>query len=150
MCLQYKSFENNVGQREIACYKQFLLNPQCFLPVYRTSCHFHQTWNCCLQDLSARESLKFVIWERVNKQLFNFAPIISNIIKTSLFPILCFYWIFVFQRLWWLGKRSVQSIGWRNTMNTSVLVTLEVTEVMLKMLFNTNSVFSEDLSSRHV
>ena len=31
MCLQYKSFENNVGKGEIACNKQFLLFPQCFL-----------------------------------------------------------------------------------------------------------------------
>ena len=26
--------------------KQFLLFPQCFLPVWKTFCHFHQTWNC--------------------------------------------------------------------------------------------------------
>ena len=31
--LQYKSFENTVGNREIARNKQFLLFPQCFLPV---------------------------------------------------------------------------------------------------------------------
>ena len=36
MCLQYKSFGNTVGKGEIACNKQFLLFPQCFLPVWRT------------------------------------------------------------------------------------------------------------------
>ena len=32
-CLQYKSFENTVGKGEIAHIEQFLLFPQCFLPV---------------------------------------------------------------------------------------------------------------------
>ena len=32
-CLQYKSFENTVGKGEIAHNEQFLLFPQCFLPV---------------------------------------------------------------------------------------------------------------------
>ena len=40
--LQYKTFENTVGKREIAYNEQFLLFPQCFLPVCRTFCHFHQ------------------------------------------------------------------------------------------------------------
>ena len=29
-CLQYKSLKNTMGKGEIACYKQFLLFPQCF------------------------------------------------------------------------------------------------------------------------
>ena len=33
-CLQYKSFENTVGKGEIARHEQFLLFPQCFLPVF--------------------------------------------------------------------------------------------------------------------
>ena len=41
ICLQYKSFENTVGKGEIACNEQFLLFTQCFLPVWRTFCHFH-------------------------------------------------------------------------------------------------------------
>ena len=49
MCLQYKSFENTVGKLEIACNKQFLLFPQCFLPILRTFCYVHQIWNFCLQ-----------------------------------------------------------------------------------------------------
>ena len=36
------SLENTVGKGEIARYEQFLLCPQCFLPVCRTFCHFHQ------------------------------------------------------------------------------------------------------------
>ena len=33
MCLQFKSLENTVGNREIAHNKQFLRFPQCFLPI---------------------------------------------------------------------------------------------------------------------
>ena len=53
------------GKGEIARNDQFLLFPQCFLPVWRTFCHFHQIWNCCLQTLSVWKSLKLVVWERV-------------------------------------------------------------------------------------
>ena len=42
-------FENNVGKGEIARYEQFLLFPQCFLPIWMTFCHFHYIWNCRLQ-----------------------------------------------------------------------------------------------------
>ena len=65
-CLQYKSFENAAGKGEIAGNEQFLLFPQCFLPVRRTVFHFHQILNCRLQTLSVWKSLKFVIWERIN------------------------------------------------------------------------------------
>ena len=65
MCLQYKSFENTVEKRETAHNEQFLLFPQCFLPIRKTFCHFRQTLNCCLQTLSVLKDLKFVIWERV-------------------------------------------------------------------------------------
>ena len=64
-CLQNKSFENTVGKGEIALYEQFLLFPQCFLPVWRTFCHFHQFQHCCLQTFSVWKSLKYVLWERV-------------------------------------------------------------------------------------
>ena len=40
-CLKYKSFENTVGEGEIARNEQFLPLPQCFLPVWRAFCHFH-------------------------------------------------------------------------------------------------------------
>ena len=65
MCLQYKAFENTVGKGEIARNEQFLLFLQCFLPVWRTFCHFHQSQNCRLQSLTVWKSLKSVVWERV-------------------------------------------------------------------------------------
>ena len=36
MRLQFKYFENTVGKGEIACNKQFLLFPPCFLPIQIT------------------------------------------------------------------------------------------------------------------
>ena len=63
--LQYKSFGNTVGKGEIARNEQFLLFPQCFLPVWRSFCHFHQIGQCRLQPLSVLKSLKFVVLEMV-------------------------------------------------------------------------------------
>ena len=40
--LHHKTFENHVGKGEIARNEQFLLYPQCFLPVWRAFCHFQQ------------------------------------------------------------------------------------------------------------
>ena len=37
-----KPFENTVGKGEIARNEQFLLFPQCVLPVWITFCHFRQ------------------------------------------------------------------------------------------------------------
>ena len=54
-----------MGKGEIARTEQFLLFPQCFLPFWRTFCHFHKTQNCRLQTFSVRKNLKFVVWERV-------------------------------------------------------------------------------------
>ena len=53
-------------KREIACNEQFLLFPQCFQTLWRTFSHVYQISNIYLQTLSVLESLKFVIWERVN------------------------------------------------------------------------------------
>ena len=72
--MQYNSFENTVGKGETACNEQFLLFPQCFLPIWITFCHFHQIHNnnyCDLQPLAVWKSLKFVIWERVNLTSLN-------------------------------------------------------------------------------
>ena len=41
MCLQNKSLENTMGKGETDCYEQFLLFPQCFLPIWRTFCQCH-------------------------------------------------------------------------------------------------------------
>ena len=40
MPLGNKPFENTVGKGEIAHNEQFLLFPQCFLPVWIAFCHF--------------------------------------------------------------------------------------------------------------
>ena len=63
-----------MGKGEIARNEQFLLFPQCFLPFWRTFCHFHQIQNCRLQSLSVWKSLIFVVWERVK----NLAPYIKS------------------------------------------------------------------------
>ena len=41
-CLKYKCFKKIEGKGEIAWNKQFLLFPQCFLPIWRIFCHFHE------------------------------------------------------------------------------------------------------------
>ena len=51
-----KSFEYTSEIGEIARNEQFLLFPQCFLPVCITFCHFHQTSNCRLQSSNLEES----------------------------------------------------------------------------------------------
>ena len=62
-------FEDIMGKREIAQYKQFLLFPHCFLPIWQTFSHFHHNWNCHLQTLSNWKSLEFVIWESVKQSI---------------------------------------------------------------------------------
>ena len=62
-----KVFWKHCGKGEIAHDEQFLLFPQCFLPFWITFHHFHQTWNCHLQNLSFWESLRFVVLERVQQ-----------------------------------------------------------------------------------
>ena len=42
------SLEDTLGKGEIACEKQFLLSPQCFLPFWRTVCHFIKIVVCKL------------------------------------------------------------------------------------------------------
>ena len=63
-----KPFENTVAKGEIACHEQFLLFPQCFLPIWIPfpkvfSTHLDNflpfSSNCRLQTLSVWKSLKF-------------------------------------------------------------------------------------------
>ena len=61
-------FENTVLKGEIARNEQFLLFPQCFLPVWRTLRNFHETLNCRLQTLSVWKIVKFVVWETVKRK----------------------------------------------------------------------------------
>ena len=51
-----KPFENTVGKGEIARKEQFLLFPQCFLPVWITFSLFHEIQNCRLQSLNLEKS----------------------------------------------------------------------------------------------
>ena len=69
MPLGNKPFENTVGKGEIAHNEQFLLFPQCFLPVWITFCRFRQIWNCRLQTPSSWKSINFVVWEKVKLQI---------------------------------------------------------------------------------
>ena len=69
MCLQYKSFENTVGKEEIVRNEQFLLFPQCFLPIHRDFCLSHEIQNCRLQTFLVWKILKFAVWEMVISQL---------------------------------------------------------------------------------
>ena len=57
--LQDKSFVNTAGKGEIALNEQFLLFPQCFLPIWITLCYFNQIYYRRLQTLSVWKSLKF-------------------------------------------------------------------------------------------
>ena len=64
-CLQCKAFENTIGKGETACNKQFLFLPHCFLPVWRTFCHF-------MSKLKLSSAMSFSleecngVWERVD------------------------------------------------------------------------------------
>ena len=68
-CLQYKSWENTVETGKHAHNEQFLLFPQCFLPVWRTFCHFCRIWNYRLQTLSVWKSLQFVVGKEFKSML---------------------------------------------------------------------------------
>ena len=59
-----KPFENTVVKGKIARARneQFLLFPQCFLPVLISFCHLQQIGNCRLQTLSVWKRLNFVVW----------------------------------------------------------------------------------------
>ena len=57
-CPQYRSVENTAGKGEIALNEQFLLFPQCFLPLLENSGHCIKFKNCRLLALSFWKSLK--------------------------------------------------------------------------------------------
>ena len=58
----YESFENTVGKWEIARNKQFLLFLHCFLPIWRTFCHFHRIRNWQIRQFkwSGTEIIDFI------------------------------------------------------------------------------------------
>ena len=79
----YVSFENTAEKGKIAYNRQFLLFPQCFLPIWRKFCHFHQIWKFRLQTLSIWKSLKFVIWERVKNLLTHYQTTNFRLFQTE-------------------------------------------------------------------
>ena len=95
MPLGNKPFENTVGKGEIARNEQFLLFPQCFLPIWITFCNLRQIWNFCLQTLSVWRSPKFVVWQWVEEFLISLR-----------------YWTFTTQcwLLTTLGKRPFETL----------------------------------------
>ena len=66
-CLRYKSFENTVGKGEIARNEQFLLFPQCFLPIEERSAIFIKFEIVICRLFQFWKSPKFVVWERVKR-----------------------------------------------------------------------------------
>ena len=57
------------AKEKLLVTSNFSISPQCFLPVSKTFCHFHQIWNCRLWTLYVWKSLKFVVWERVEQNI---------------------------------------------------------------------------------
>ena len=57
--IAYIAVENIVRQLEIACNKQFLLFPQCFLPYMALIFHFKCTLKCRLQFVLVWINVKF-------------------------------------------------------------------------------------------
>ena len=69
-CLQYQSLENTAGKGEIDCKEQFLLFPQCFLPIWekkkkkKKSAIFIK-FEFVVCKLFQFGRVKFVVWESV-------------------------------------------------------------------------------------
>ena len=57
-CLQYRSFENTVGKGEMLIMTILSFFPHCFLPVWRTFCHFHQIWKLSAANSFSLEGSK--------------------------------------------------------------------------------------------
>ena len=75
--------------------KQFLLFPQCFVPLWRTFCLFYPIWIYRLQSFSVCKSLKFIVWERVKTQEGTFLTTVSKsqmwfMVSYNVFVILTF------------------------------------------------------------
>ena len=77
-CLQYKSFENTVGKGKTARNEQFLLFPQCFLPIWITYCHFHYNLQLSSANSFSLEESKFVVWERDNASMGSLSPLLPE------------------------------------------------------------------------
>ena len=87
-------FWNTVGK---GSKEQFLLFSQCFVPVWRTFCHFHQIWNFGLQALSVWEGLKFVVWERGKTVLIKTR--LDRMCYVIFQTTLCYYYGQIYQKI---------------------------------------------------
>ena len=54
-------------KKKLLLTSNFPFSHSIFSPFWKTLCHFHQIWNCCLQTLSVWNSLKFALLERVEE-----------------------------------------------------------------------------------
>ena len=63
-CLQYKCFENDVGEEEIARYNQILLSQQCFLPLGELAVIVMKYKIGVCKIFQFGRFLKFVVWEQ--------------------------------------------------------------------------------------
>ena len=78
-------FCKHCGKKEKLLVISIFSFSQCFLLVWRTFCHFHQIWNCCLGPLSVWKILKCVISERVKlSNPFPNKPWFLRVCSTSL------------------------------------------------------------------
>ena len=78
LSLTSPGFYVSVAQVFFKRHEQFLLFPQCFLPILITLCHFHQIKIVVCKPLSVWKCLKFVVWERVKSFV-----IIYEVIQTT-------------------------------------------------------------------
>ena len=81
LCVCSKSLLKTLREKEKLLVKSnFSFSPSVFVPILRTTCHFHQIRNCRLQSLSVWKSLKFVPWERVNSYVCSHGQVASYLI----------------------------------------------------------------------
>ena len=79
--------ENIVRKGEIACYKQFLLFSQCFLPYMALIFHFKCTLKCYLEFVSIWNSLKFCRLVMA-EQVISWRSVTHNVFPGFLTPVL--------------------------------------------------------------
>ena len=85
-----QAFWKHVGKGEIARNEQFLLFPQCFLPVWIAFYLFRQIWNCCLQTLSVLKSLKLSSGNGLTKLLWVLARVHNKAFENIVIEDYCY------------------------------------------------------------
>ena len=129
MSLQYKSFENTAGKGEIA-------RNDVFLPIWKTSFHFHPIQNCRLQlpkQALVFTSLQYKSFENTagkgeiarNKQFLHFLKCFLPISKTSFYfhqiKNCCLQTLSFWQSLKFVDWERVNSLPDNNILNWSKL-----------------------------